>query len=129
MPSLPVILAVTVVISLHIETACSIQTGVGVTGVNINLAVESSVADLTLTGVACYLFMAGGAILTRGAAALADLSLTVTPRVARHTRAVVGIHQIHTVSSVLTLMMAVIDIDVTVLPSPARLTVAPVTAL
>ena len=37
MPSLPVILAVTVVISLHIETACSIQTGVGVTGVNINL--------------------------------------------------------------------------------------------
>lgn len=129
MPSLPVILAVTVVISLHIETACSIQTGVGVTGVNINLAVESSVADLTLTGVACYLFMAGGAILTRRAAALADLSLTVTPRVARHTRTVVGIHQIHTVSSILTLMMAVIDIDVTVLPSPARLTVAPVTAL
>ena len=58
------------------------------------LAVESSVTDLTLTGVACYLFMAGGAILTRRAAALADLSLTVTPRVARHTRAVVGIHQI-----------------------------------
>lgn len=62
--------------------------------IGLYLAVESSVADLTLTGVACYLFVACGAILTRRAAALADLSLTVTPRVARHTRTVVGIHQI-----------------------------------
>lgn len=129
MSPLPVVRAVTVVVALYIETTGSIQARVGVTWVNINLAVESGIANLAFTGVACYLFVTRGPILTREAAAFTDFCLAVPTSITRHARTMVGIYQVHTVSSVLTLMMAIVYVDVAVLPCPSSLTVTLVSSL
>lgn len=58
------------------------------------LAVESGIANLAFTGVACYLFVTRGPILTRGAAAFTDFCLAVPTSITRHAGTMVGIHQV-----------------------------------
>lgn len=58
------------------------------------LAVESGIADLAFAGIASYLFVTRGPILTGGTAAFTDLCLTVPTGKTRHAGTMVGIDQV-----------------------------------
>lgn len=58
------------------------------------LAVESGIADLAFAGIASYLFVTRGPILTGGTAAFTDLCLTVPTSITRHAGTMVGIDQV-----------------------------------
>lgn len=104
----------------QVVTCGSIQTWVDEAVVYVQLTELSRESWQTEAGESVDLVLASPAVQTGSAGTLIHISLTVVSRVTRRTHTAEPVHQVPAGSSVLALVLAVIDIDVTFLSRPTR---------
>lgn len=115
-----VLRACAVVICGQVEAGCSVLTRVGGAVIDIQLAEISGKASQTQALEAVHFVLTAPAIQARRARALVDVPLTMLAGKARGAHATIAIHQVLASSPILALVLAVVYIDVAVLPRPTR---------
>lgn len=118
--TLVVLRAGAVVVRGPVEAGRSVLTRVGRAVIDIQLAEVSREAGQTQALEAVDLVLTAPAVQARRTGALVDVPLAVLTGESRGTDAVIAMYQVLTSSSVLALVVAVVYIDVAVLPRPTK---------
>lgn len=126
--ALVVLRAGAVVVCGQVEAGRSVLTRVGRAVIDIQLAEISRKARQTQALEAVDFVLTAAAVQARRARALVDVPLAVLAGEARRARATIAVHQVLASSPILALVLAVVYIDVAVLPRPTGDALAEVAA-